>query len=84
MRKRGIPVDQISRLSCPMGIDEITGKSPIEVAVSVASELISDINDLESNRVKCDTEGLPEGLVTTKDSIGSTPISANMEEYRLE
>ena len=84
LRKRGIPVDQISRLSCPMGIGEITGKSPIEVAVSVASELISDINDLESNRVKCDTEGLPEGLVTTKDSIGSTPISANMEEYRLE
>ena len=67
-----------------MGIGEITGKSPIEVAVSVASELISDINDLESNRVKCDTEGLPEGLVTTKDSIGSTSISANMEEYRLE
>ena len=54
------------------------------MAVSVASELISDINDLESNRVKCDTEGLPEGLVTTKDSIGSTPISANMEEHRLE
>ena len=67
-----------------MGIGEITGKSPIEVAVSVASELISDINDLESNRVKCDTEGLPEGLVTTKDSIGSTPISAKMEEYRFE
>ena len=67
-----------------MGIGEITGKSPIEVAVSVASELISDINDLESNQVKCDTEGLPEGLVTTKDSIGSTPISAHMEEYRLE
>ena len=84
LRKRGIPVDQISRLSCPMGIGEITGKSPIEVAVSVASELISDINDLESNRVKFDTEGLPEGLVTTKDSIGSTPISAKMEEYRFE
>ena len=82
--KRGVPDDQISRLSCPMGIGQITGKSPIEVAVSVASELISDINDLESDPVKFDTKAEAKKLETTKGLIGSTRINVEMEEYRFE
>ncbi len=82
--KRGVPDDQISRLSCPMGIGQITGKSPIEVAVSVASELISDINDLESDPVKFDTKAEAKELETTKGLIGSTRINVEMEEYRFE
>ena len=82
--KRGVPDDQISRLSCPMGIGQITGKSPIEVAVSVASELISDINDLESDPVKFDTKAEVKELETTKGLIGSTRINVEMEEYRFE
>ena len=82
--KRGVPDDQISRLSCPMGIGQITGKSPIEVAVSVASELISDINDLESDPVKFDTKAEAKGLETSKGLIGSTRINVEMEEYRFE
>ena len=82
--KRGVPDDQISRLSCPMGIGQITGKSPIEVAVSVASELISDINDLESDPVKFDTNAEAKELETTKGLIGSTRINVEMEEYRFE
>ena len=82
--KRGVPDDQISRLSCPMGIGQITGKSPIEVAVSVASELISDINDLESDPVKFDRKAEAKELETTKGLIGSTRTNVEMEEYRFE
>ena len=40
-RAKGLTKDQISRLTCPIGIGEIGGKMPAEIAVAVAAQLLS-------------------------------------------
>lgn len=40
LRKQGITNDELGRLTCPIGIDGIHGKQPVEIAVSVAAEIL--------------------------------------------
>jgi xanthine dehydrogenase accessory factor len=37
----GLSANQIERLICPVGLTQVTGKRPMEVAVSIAAQLIS-------------------------------------------
>lgn len=39
-RAKGLTEAQISRLTCPIGIDGISGKRPAEIAVAVAAQLL--------------------------------------------
>ena len=39
-RKVGLTDSRIARLTCPIGIDGITGKAPTEIAVAVAAQLL--------------------------------------------
>lgn len=44
LRDRGLTADVLQRMRCPMGIAEIKGKLPMEIAVSIAGEVIATYN----------------------------------------
>ncbi len=41
LKERGFDEAALARMSCPIGLPEVTGKHPAEIAVSVAGELIA-------------------------------------------
>ena len=45
---RGITKQAINRLTCPIGIDNINGKIPQQIAISVAAQLLQHV-DMQSN-----------------------------------
>lgn len=44
LRTREVPEAALARLNCPIGIDGVHGKLPMEVAVAIAAELIAQYN----------------------------------------
>lgn len=44
LRDRGFATDTVQRMRCPMGISEVKGKLPMEIAVSIAGEVIATYN----------------------------------------
>lgn len=44
LRARGISAPHLQRMRCPMGLSEVKGKLPIEIAISIAGEIISTYN----------------------------------------
>ncbi|MFI8483120.1 xanthine dehydrogenase accessory protein XdhC [Pseudomonas sp. NPDC078700] len=44
LRDRGFAPEVVQRMRCPMGIGEVKGKLPIEIAVSIAGEIIATYN----------------------------------------
>ena len=44
LRERGIGDDALARMRCPMGLPQVKGKLPMEIAVSVAAEIIATYN----------------------------------------
>jgi len=44
LRDRGFRPEIVQRMRCPMGIAEVKGKLPIEIAVSIAGEVIATYN----------------------------------------
>ncbi|MDH0290665.1 xanthine dehydrogenase accessory protein XdhC [Pseudomonas sp. GD04087] len=44
LRDRGFAADTVQRMRCPMGISEVKGKLPVEIAVSIAGEVIATYN----------------------------------------
>jgi len=44
LRDRGFDPALVQRMRCPMGLSEVKGKLPIEIAVSVAAEVIATYN----------------------------------------
>ena len=44
LKAKGFNDEQIERMTCPMGIPEVKGKLPAEIAVSVAGEVIAHYN----------------------------------------
>lgn len=44
LRDRGFEPAVVQRMRCPMGIGEVKGKLPIEIAVSIAGEVIATYN----------------------------------------
>ncbi|MDD0974650.1 xanthine dehydrogenase accessory protein XdhC [Pseudomonas fontis] len=42
--ERGFTAERLQRMRCPMGIAEVKGKLPIEIAVSIAAEIIATYN----------------------------------------
>ncbi|MDG0986361.1 MAG: XdhC family protein, partial [Paracoccaceae bacterium] len=39
LSKMGIKDEQLKKLTCPIGIDEINSKQPVKVAISIAAQL---------------------------------------------
>ena len=44
LRERGFDTALLQRMHCPMGLAEVKGKLPIEIAVSIAAEVIATYN----------------------------------------
>jgi xanthine dehydrogenase accessory factor len=44
LRDRGFDPAMVQRMRCPMGLSEVKGKLPIEIAVSIAAEVIATYN----------------------------------------
>lgn len=44
LRERGFKPEVVQRMRCPMGLAEVKGKLPIEIAVSIAAEIIATYN----------------------------------------
>ncbi|WP_137817324.1 xanthine dehydrogenase accessory protein XdhC [Pseudomonas sp. 2FG] len=44
LRERGFQPEVVQRMRCPMGLPEVKGKLPIEIAVSIAGEVIATYN----------------------------------------
>jgi len=40
LSKKGFTADELSRLTCPIGLPTIRGKTPMEIAVAVAAALL--------------------------------------------
>ncbi|MBF0674642.1 xanthine dehydrogenase accessory protein XdhC [Pseudomonas sp.] len=44
LQERGVPAEVIPRMRCPMGLAQVKGKLPMEIAVSIAGEVIATYN----------------------------------------
>ncbi|EJL04762.1 MULTISPECIES: xanthine dehydrogenase accessory protein XdhC [Pseudomonas] len=44
LRDRGFNSSTLQRMRCPMGIGEVKGKLPVEIAISIAGEIIATYN----------------------------------------
>ena len=44
LRDRGFDSNVVQRMRCPMGIGEVKGKLPVEIAISIAGEIIATYN----------------------------------------
>lgn len=44
LRERGFAADVVQRMRCPMGLPEVKGKLPAEIAISIAGEVIATYN----------------------------------------
>lgn len=44
LRERGIAAAQLERLRCPIGLPQVQGKLPMEIAIAVAGEVIASYN----------------------------------------
>lgn len=44
LRDRGISPQHLQRMRCPMGLSEVKGKLPVEIAISIAGEIIATYN----------------------------------------
>ena len=44
LRDRGFDTARLQRMRCPMGLTEVKGKLPVEIAISIAGEIIATYN----------------------------------------
>ena len=44
LRERGFASETVQRMRCPMGIQEVKGKLPVEIAISIAGEVVATYN----------------------------------------
>ena len=58
LARKGIAPDLLTRLRSPVGLDTVPGKRPMEVAVSIAGELIAMANQCDEKKPVADSAGL--------------------------
>jgi xanthine dehydrogenase accessory factor len=44
LHERGLAAEVVQRMRCPMGLPEVKGKLPLEIAISIAGEVIATYN----------------------------------------
>jgi xanthine dehydrogenase accessory factor len=52
LRDRGFASETVQRMRCPMGIAEVKGKLPVEIAISIAGEVVATYNANFGQEVK--------------------------------
>ena len=77
LKERGFSEDSLSQMICPIGLSEVSGKHPAEIAVSVAGELIrvyqqaNTGSPLTLSQVACDTPHITETDDVTDDVVAA-------------
>ncbi|MEO0437986.1 MAG: xanthine dehydrogenase accessory protein XdhC, partial [Pseudomonadota bacterium] len=68
---RGFASELISQLRCPIGLAEVPGKKPAEIAVAVAAELVGVYQLLDQPRISSDTswKGLQQKLLESDTQL---------------
>jgi xanthine dehydrogenase accessory factor len=51
LRRDGIPEEEDARWRCPVGLPEVGGKLPMEVAISIAAEVLSQSLPLDGGEM---------------------------------
>ena len=62
LANKGVPENLVEKLVCPVGVSNVSGKRPIEVAVSIAGQIIQQIN----NEGHQDKESLKQAWIKTQ------------------
>ena len=52
--QRDVTLEQLSRVNCPIGLDNVSGKIPMEVAVSISAEIIEHYQSSSLTHKKVD------------------------------
>lgn len=79
LEHRGYNQDQIESIKSPVGLSAVPGKLPMEVAVSIAGELIA-IENANANKAMQAKRGL--GWATIKKEIAG-PVDNQKQGYRM-
>jgi len=56
LKKKGFSDEELSQLTCPMGLDNLHTKKPMEIAVSVLAELLTLRNNIHNDELKLDID----------------------------
>ena len=75
LRKKGFSADELAQLTCPIGLPQLTGKTPMEVAVSVAGQLLALRGDGSVDGVDGD---VVEGVDASVDASGDERIETKV------
>ncbi len=68
LRDRGFDPQLVQRMRCPMGIAEVKGKLPIEIAVSIAGEIIATYNANFGQQTTAHAEPIAQLLPSSRRS----------------
>ncbi|WP_286785275.1 MULTISPECIES: xanthine dehydrogenase accessory protein XdhC [Pseudomonas] len=68
LRERGLSSELLQRMRCPMGIAEVKGKLPVEIAISIAGEVIATYNAGFGQSVKKGESGVAKLLPASRRS----------------
>jgi len=80
-KHRGIDQNQVARMSCPIGLDQIGGKLPMEVAVSVAAEVIHCYQN-EKHKVVQQGSAITPALKQRTSSRPATQQGVHWQEFK--
>ena len=69
LHERGISAAHVQRMRCPMGLNEVKGKLPIEIAIAIAGEVIATYNAHFGQHTAC---AAPVGLEPIKQLLASS------------
>ena len=59
MRRRGIDPARFADMTCPIGIDGISGKQPAQIAISVVAEILRVYDRVHNNKPVAEPANLP-------------------------
>ena len=66
LQSKGISTEQLSRFVTPIGLSDIPGKLPVEVAVSVSAQIIQRLHGVNSTEAPCTADTTKEALHDTQ------------------
>ena len=73
LRDRGVAPEVMQRMRCPLGLPEVKGKLPIEIAVSIAGEVIATYNAAFGQDVKKGKSSVTKLLPDSRRSQAGHP-----------
>ena len=51
LQDNGLTTEQTDRLVCPIGIEQVTGKAPLQVALSITAQLSNWLDEGASDKI---------------------------------